>query len=196
MELFLMIKVIKNFLSNEELKVAQDYWLVREPSLKPCEQCPNSVSTYADPLSETFLKIKKPILEAAVGEELIPTYSFSRMYYKQGLLAKHSDRPSCEVSVTLNILSDKDWSIWFHKLDQNRNIDPNAKPTSLITKPGEAAAYEGCEYDHWRDPYEGEKCMQVFLHYVRANGQYKAFAMDGRKYFGQMKEEALRGVWK
>jgi len=190
-----MIKAINNFLSKEEIELSKQYWLVREKSLKPCEQCPNSVSTYSDPLSETFLKIKQPILEACVGEKLLPTYSFSRMYYKGGLLTKHSDRPSCEVSVTLNIMSDKDWEIWFHKLGDNKKIDPNTKPTSLITKPGDAAVYEGCEYEHWRDPYEGEKCMQVFLHYVRANGQYKSFAMDGRKYFGQLKEEALRGVW-
>jgi hypothetical protein len=98
-----MIKTINNFLSKEEVELATQYWLVKEKSLKPCEQCPNSVATYADPLSETFLKIKQPILEATVGEKLLPTYSFSRMYYKKGLLAKHSDRPSCEISVTLNI---------------------------------------------------------------------------------------------
>ena len=37
--------------------------------------------------------------------------------------------------------------------------------------------------------------MQVFLHYVKADGNYKAFAQDGRKYFGQMKEESLRQIW-
>jgi hypothetical protein len=42
-------------------------------------------------------------------------------------------------------LADKDWSIWFHKLknDNSKKIDENAKPTSLITNPGDAAVYEG-----------------------------------------------------
>ena len=193
-----MIKTINNFLTDGELKLAQDYWLVREPSLKPCEQCPNSVATYADPLSETFLKIKKQIVEDNVGEPIIPTYSFSRLYYKEGLLAKHSDRPSCEVSVTLNIFGDKEWEISFHKLkdDDSREIDSNDKPISVITKPGDAVVYEGPKYEHWRNPYEGEKCMQVFFHYVRANGPYTAFAMDGRQYFGQTKEDGMKGIWK
>ena len=117
------------------------------------------------------------------------------MYYTNGLLAKHSDRPSCEVSVTLNIISDKNWKIWFHKLKNNRKIDTNVKPVSLITKPGDAAVYEGCEYEHWREPYEGEKCMQVFLHYVRANGKYKNFAFDGRSKLGQDKQEAFKKLW-
>ena len=127
------------------------------------------------------------------------------MYYKGGELKKHSDRPSCEVSVTLNIFADNtDWPIWFHKLDMSKPKDPNttnyvedpnAKPMSLITKPGSAAAYEGCAYSHWREPYPGEKCMQVFLHYVRAKGRYTSFAMDGRKYFGQQKQQAIKNVW-
>ena len=190
-----MIKTINKFLNKDELKLAEEYWLIKEPSLPICNQCPNSVSTYADVLSETFLKIKKHLVEKSINEKLIPTYSFSRMYYKGGLLAKHSDRPSCEVSVTLNIISDKNWKIWFHKLKNNRKIDTNVKPVSLITKPGDAAVYEGCEYEHWREPYEGEKCMQVFLHYVRANGKYKNFAFDGRNNFGQNKEEAFKNLW-
>ena len=192
-----MIKTINNYLSKDELNLVKEYWLVRQPSLKPCSQCPNSVSTYADPLSETFLKTKKSLIEAVVGEPLLPTYSFSRMYFKGGLLDRHSDRPSCEVSMTLNIIADKDWPIWFHTLKEGTaEEDPNEKPISLITKPGDAVVYEGCNYSHWREPYDGEKCMQVFLHYVRANGKYKSFAMDGRKYFGQDKTVAMTEVWK
>jgi hypothetical protein len=200
-----MIKKIDNFLNEEELRLAHNYWLVREPSLEACGQCNDSVAVYADALSEMFLKTKKSLVEKAFGEELLPTYSFSRMYYKGGELKRHSDRPSCEVSVTLNIFADNiNWPIWFHKLDMSKPTDPNttnyvedpnAKPISLITKPGSAAAYEGCAYSHWREPYSGEKCMQVFLHYVRAKGRYTSFAMDGRKYFGQHKQQAIKNVW-
>jgi len=190
-----MIKIIPNFLNKEELKLSQQYWSVREPTLKPCDQCPNAVSTYGDFLSETFLTNKQHLVEKAVEEPLLATYSFSRMYYNDSILAKHSDRPSCEISITLNIEADKEWSLWFVKLDENKK-PLQVKPSALITKPGDAAVYEGCGYEHWRDPYEGKKCMQVFLHYVRANGRYTAFVKDGRKHFGQMKEDALQQVWK
>jgi len=29
--------------------------------------------------------------------------------------------------------------------------------------------YRGCELEHWREPFEGENCGQVFLHYNDAN---------------------------
>jgi len=190
-----MIKQISNFLSTEELKLAQEYWLIKENFLNKCLQCPGSKSIYADILSETLLKIKTPIIENAIGEKLLPTYSFSRMYYQGGSLDKHSDRPSCEVSITLNILADKDWEIWFHELNEDNKININIKPFSFKTTPGDALVYEGCKYEHWREPYEGNKCMQVFLHYVRANGRFKAFAMDGRKFFGQTKSQALESIW-
>ena len=32
--------------------------------------------------------------------------------------------------------------------------------------------------------------MQVFLHYVRKEGRYSSFKLDGRKFFGQKKDEA------
>tara|TARA_R100001509_G_C4883163_1_gene220910 strand:- start:709 stop:1287 length:579 start_codon:yes stop_codon:yes gene_type:complete len=191
-----MIKEINNFLTQDELKLAQEYWKIREPSLKPCAQSKKSVAIYSDFLSETLVSYKKSIVEKAIGEQLTPTYTYSRMYHKGGELVAHNDRPSCEVSITLNIFADKDWSIWFHKLKEGtKEVDPNVKPSSYLTKPGDAVVYEGCNYSHWREPYDGEKCMQVFLHYIRTNGQYKSFALDGRKYLGQDKDEAMRGVW-
>jgi hypothetical protein len=193
-KLYPMIKTIPNFLNKQELELTQQYWALREPLLQPCEQCPNAVSTYSDFLSETFLVNKKDLVEKTVGEPLLSTYSFSRMYYSDSILAKHSDRPSCEVSITLNIEADKEWPLWFVKLDEKRK-PMKVEPCSLITKPGDAAVYEGCAYEHWRDPYDGKKCMQVFLHYVKANGRYTSFAKDGRKHFGQMKEDALKRVW-
>jgi hypothetical protein len=190
-----MIKPLPNFLSKEELKLSLQYWTLREPTLSVCTQCPNAVSAYSDPLSETFLVHKKPLVEKAVGEPLIPTYSFFRIYYYQSLLAKHHDRPSCEVSITLNIYADKEWPLWFLKLGPDKK-PIEKEPCPLITQPGDAAVYGGREYEHWRNPYEGEKCMQVFLHYVKANGEYKTFAKDGRKYFGQMREDSLKQIWK
>ena len=184
-----MIKEIDNFLNKDELELTKEYWLLKEPNLPKCPQSPNSVAIHGDMLSETFLKTKQHLVEESIKEKLLPTYSYSRMYYKGGLLYRHHDRPSCEVSVTLNIMSDKKWKIWFHKLGKDSQLDPNVKPISLITKPGGAAVYEGCEYEHWRDPYEGKKCMQVFLHYVRANGKYKNFVFDGRSRLGQDKQK-------
>ena len=31
--------------------------------------------------------------------------------------------------------------------------------------PGDMLVYSGCELEHWRKPFIGEECVQVFLHY-------------------------------
>ena len=190
-----MIKPINNFLLKGETDFLKDYWETREPSLKACGQCDKAVSSYADFTSESLLRTKQYLVEEAMGVELLPTYSFSRLYYNGSELTKHVDRPSCEVSVTLCIFADKEWPIWFHEL-KDVKADPNKKPISLFTKEGEAVAYEGCNYEHWRDKYDGKKCMQVFLHYVRKEGRYSSFKLDGRKFFGQQKQEAIKDIWK
>ena len=174
-----MLKKIINLLTKEEIELASMYWKNNKYNMKSCTQSPNSLATYSNPLSEFMLLSKKPIIQEAVGEELLPTYSFSRMYFKEGELLKHSDRPSCEVSVTLNIYADKEWKIYMKRKDSD-------KPAiGIVTNPGEGVVYEGMKYDHWREKYEGQECMQVFLHYVRSKGKYKDYYKDQRLYFGQ-----------
>ena len=47
--------------------------------------------------------------------------------------------------------------------------------------------YRGCELNHWRPPYKGQWQVQVFFHFVDANGPYKDHAMDGRQSLGTQK---------
>ena len=193
-----MIISLNNFLSSDELNLAIEYWKIKEQSLKPCNQEKNAVAEYSDILSETFLKMKQPIVEKAAGEKLIPTYSYSRMYYKGSELKRHVDRPPCEISVSFSIFGTDNWKLWFHKLTEERVeiVDPNAQPTSVIIKAGDGAVYEGCQYQHWREPYDGEKGMQIFIHYIRANGRYKAFTYDGRKELGMKKTNTdIAKIW-
>ncbi len=32
--------------------------------------------------------------------------------------------------------------------------------------------YSGCELEHWREPFEGDNCAQVFLHYNNLDGPF------------------------
>ena len=32
--------------------------------------------------------------------------------------------------------------------------------------------YSGCDLEHWREPFEGNICGQVFLHYNHVNGPF------------------------
>ena len=45
--------------------------------------------------------------------------------------------------------------------------------------------YSGCDLEHWREPFQGTVCSQVFLHYNHANGPFaKTNLLDGRPLLG------------
>ena len=86
-----------------------------------------------------------------VEEKLLPTYAYARLYKHGAELKKHTDRPACEVSVTLNLGSDgTPWPICFTK--------PDGSTVSKGLKPGEAVVYFGCISEHWREgAFEGQE---------------------------------------
>ena len=133
----------------------------------------NVLTCYAPPSCTYIMWRVKPILEELLGEELLPTYWFSTTYHKGGWMNCHTDRPSCEVSVTMNICGDAKWPI---KLK-----DKVGKNRAVVTPVGHGVAYLGTEVEHWRSPlrtHDNDRFMQLFLHFVRKNGQYADYAFD------------------
>ena len=122
-------------------------------------QVPGCYSKYSDWVMETLLIYMIPLMKAKTGLELIPTYTYTRLYEKGNILKRHKDRPSCEVSATLH-LGGNEWDLY---------LEPNNK---ISLKQGDMLIYAGCELEHWREPFQGEICSQVFLHYNHANGPY------------------------
>ena len=132
-----------------------------------------SYSVSADPLFENLLEKMTTKVESITCKKLFPTYSYARIYYNGASLWKHSDRPSCEYSVTLCLSNDSvDWPICI--------IDMNGVEQRITQKPGDAIIYKGCELMHWRDEFCGTSHSQVFLHYVDQNGKYAEYAYDKR----------------
>ena len=159
------------------------------------QQVPGCYTKYADWVMETLLMYMIPIMKAKTGLELIPTYSYTRLYEKGNILKRHKDRPSCEVSTTLHLGGDE-WPIFLDPSGQNFVIDeyknihkPGApKGVRVDLKIGDMLIYAGCELEHWREPFEGSVCSQVFLHYNHANGPFaKTNLLDGRPLLGVTK---------
>tara|TARA_Y100000356_G_C11110958_1_gene209586 strand:- start:234 stop:644 length:411 start_codon:yes stop_codon:yes gene_type:complete len=127
---------------------------------------------FSDPIMESLMLQKRLLVQKQTGLELLPTYTYWRAYTKFSDLPKHKDRPSCEISVTVNMGSDgTPWPIFMDNTPLNLN-------------PGDAAVYLGCEVEHWREEFQGDWCSQVFMHYVDKNGPYKSFFKDGRIHYG------------
>ena len=143
------------------------------------EQVPNTYSHYGDIVMETLLQKVKPVMEKHTGLKLSETYSYARIYKKGDILKRHKDRPSCEISTTVNLGGDP-WPIFIDGTGSNNVIDeyknihkPDApKGTKVLLDVGDMLVYSGCELEHWREPFEGDVCGQVFLHYNHVNGPF------------------------
>jgi len=133
---------------------------------------------YADPLIEVMLKQCLPAVEEQTGLALEPTYSFSRVYQEGEELTPHTDRSSCEISVTINVACTGDiWPIWM----QYEGNDP----VKCMLEPGDAVIYKGCEVTHWRRKLpKGQINVQFMLHYVDKNGPYAGYKFDKREALG------------
>ena len=128
-------------------------------------QVPETYSHYSDIAMETLLEKLTEPMSKETGLNLIPTYSYARIYKKGDVLKRHKDRYSCEVSMTMNLGGDP-WPIY---LEPSGETDKEGVKINL--EPGDALIYRGCEVEHWREAFEGENCGQVFLHYNDASGE-------------------------
>ena len=158
--------VLPDLITKERALNYADEFLAYVDKFKPRAdpQAPNSPSKY-DFLPFVKLLVELvPRLSNELGEPLLPTYTYSRVYRNGEVLERHVDRPACEISVTLNLKKDTDWPIYFKRQDGSE--------IALELTPGQGAMYYGCEMEHWREAYTGNEFVQVFLHYVRANGKY------------------------
>ena len=128
-------------------------------------QIPNALTIIDHDLwLETVHEKIWPMLEAILGEELLPTYTYSRLYSNGDILEKHKDRPACEISITVQLGRSHHY-VW--------PIYAEGKPFYLAE--GDGVVYRGCDVEHWRDACNGPDGYysgQAFFHFVRKNGVF------------------------
>ena len=133
-----------------------------------------------------------PVMKAKTGMDLVPTYSYTRLYEKGNILRRHKDRPSCEISTTLH-LGGEEWPIFLDPsgadfvIDEYKQTIKSGAPKGIRVdlQVGDMLIYSGCDLEHWREPFEGNVCSQVFLHYNHANGPLaKTNLFDKRPMLG------------
>jgi len=188
-------QLIKNALSYELANFIFNYFLLKKDAVQYMyennivhdtgmlgtwtdEQVPNTYSCYSDMVMETLLVKMLPVMKEHSQLNLIPTYSYARVYKKGDILRRHKDRPSCEISCTINLGGDP-WPIFIDPTGSDnvdyktRKILPNApKGEKVLLEIGDMLVYSGCDLEHWREPFQGNICGQVFLHYNHINGPY------------------------
>jgi hypothetical protein len=142
-------------------------------------QAHGAYSNYGDPLMETLLLLSTNTIESYTGLKLVPNYSYWRLYQLGHELEKHTDRPSCEISMTLclgynvdNVEKKYNWPMYVFDPILNEAI-----PAYL--EPGDMIIYRGCEIEHWREKFQGLNQAQVFLHYNDSSKE-NFIQFDGR----------------
>jgi hypothetical protein len=57
----------------------------------------------------------------------------------------------------------------------------------LILDKGDIVVYKGMVSEHWREPYKGKQQIQIFMHYVDADGPHAEWSLDKRPMLGLVK---------
>lgn len=180
---------IKCFTQEEcEAYTKKVFRLKKQDRLSPCTntykeqgwhfqgKCPED--SYVVPLElfpelhDMGLKIQ-PLMERAVFKKLYPTYIYSRLYYPGYELCRHTDRPSCEysVSVTMGMGGrDEPWKLYYE--------DHDFDTVEFDLPIGNGMVYPGCIAPHWRAPLEKGWQLQTFFHYIEYKGFYYNAALN------------------
>ena len=164
--------IVPQFISAEKaLKLGfgfLDFCEKNNVSGDPQEPNSKSVHNYL-PFLELLCE-KTPEVSKLCEKTVLPTYTYSRVYQNGSVLKPHKDKDECELSITLNLGSDRPWRIWIQ--------DINGKEHSVLLGPGDAMFYRGCDAKHWRTSYEGEWYIQTFMHYVYSRGDRSGSYFD------------------
>jgi hypothetical protein len=170
---------IKNFINEETAKFLYEYlefstkvYIAEgDPMAKNGdEMVPGCLGPRSgDLVFDSFLNFMHKKVENLTGKTLYPTYTYARLYRTGNEMHKHIDRPACEYSLTV-------------KLTDNRkgNWPIIIGGDKVELQDGDAVLYKGCEVEHWREKCDipDYKLGQVFLHYVDADGPYRAEKYD------------------
>ena len=175
---------IRNFLDEPTRELMSIYYenKIRHGDWKPAVRKEkaqySSYDMHGDSLTEAVLLKKLPLVSRICGKELYPTYSYVRIYQEGNVMERHVDRPSCEISLTVNIFTKENRSI-FYVEDLNSNVK------EFDIEPGDALMYLGEKIYHWRKPIEKDQFLvQFMLHYVDKNGKNKDYKYDKRPNLG------------
>jgi predicted 2-oxoglutarate/Fe(II)-dependent dioxygenase YbiX len=170
--------IIRNFISSDKAKkLSEEFKNYCEENPEDCPSDDQIPNTPAKHNYISFLEIlcqKTSEVSEIIGESVLPTYSYARIYKNGDILKKHTDRDACEVSLTVHLDGDSEWEIFVES--------SNNESQSIKLQSGDALLYYGCDSPHWRDEYNGTFYSQVFLHYVKSRGSRQSYYFDKNNF--------------
>lgn len=143
----------------------------------------------------TFLWGLTPIISELTGADLLPSYDYFRIYQQNDICRVHSDRPSCEhsVSLTLAYSDDRPWPLEVGStrvtVEEPCVEDFGDEPFSAIEmQPGDAVLYRGIDLRHGRTmPNPNRWSAHLFLFWVERGGEFEQHAFDEQRLRSELK---------
>jgi hypothetical protein len=137
----------------------------------------------------TFLWGLTPTIRAITGLDLVPSYDYLRLYREGDLCRVHSDRPSCEHSLSLT-LDYSDGEVWPLEIGETAIPEPLKHVTDdfegdgyrrFEMQPGDGVLYNGVHRRHGRiTPNPNGWSAHLFMHWVLRGGAFADHAFDQR----------------
>jgi hypothetical protein len=135
-----------------------------------------------------FLWGLTPIMSQIVGRDLLPTYDYLRLYRAGDVCHVHSDRYSCEhsLSLTLGYSDGRPWDLEVEteRSEPSAKVDPDFGASAyrgIAMEAGDALLYQGVHHRHGRTrPNPNRWSAHLFLHWVDREGPYRDHAFDGQ----------------
>lgn len=188
------IDVLPNFVSVDMAEEMRLEFLKFYSDADSDDLVPNNSHAVYNPRAAVELMCNSNFLVTEyLGENVVPTFAYGRLYKKGSELKRHADRGAAEIVISVNLGSDKPYPIYFEDMiGQVREINLNQ---------GDAVIYHGKELIHWRDPFDGDECIQYMLCYVRTAGHevhqtfdrfYRSVQMTDVEY--EQEENALNAL--
>jgi hypothetical protein len=127
-----------------------------------------------------------PTVVDLTGRDLLPSFVFFRIYFEGDVLRVHSDRPACEVSLSLTLASSDSlpWllSVGTRQADSNRGVEDDFGDEPFDSFPmnaGDALLYRGTERRHGRlDPNPNRWSAHAFFMWVDGAGEHRNEAFE------------------
>ncbi|CAM3035218.1 Fe2OG dioxygenase domain-containing protein [Sphingomonas antarctica] len=146
----------------------------------------------------TFLWGLTPIIAELTGADVLPSYDYFRIYQKDDVCRVHSDRPSCEHSVSLTLVYSDDvpWPLQVGSTRVTRE-EPCVENfgdepySSVEMQPGDAVLYRGIDLRHGRTlPNPNRWSAHLFLFWVERGGEFEQHAFDEQRLRSELKRVA------
>lgn len=131
---------------------------------------------------------------ALTGKRLAPSYAYFRVYQHGDICTVHSDRESCEHSLSM-MLGNSDQIDWPFEIGtlryefadacnlQKANDFGDESSREILLTPGDAVLYQGCNYRHGRTmPSPNRWSAHLFMHWVDLDGPFKEWAFDRQQF--------------